>query len=515
MTHQPKSRDEDQANRASNRPSHLEILEHVDEAVLVRDLKGRIHYWNRGAEKLYGWAGADVIGLKDYELLAAGVGNEYRAAARAVLRYGRESRRLRQTTKQRRGLVVKSNWYPLENDLSIEPRFLVLNTDETERCLLEDYVRHAYRLASIGMLTGGAAHDLNNLLASMQLSLELLEAAAGDQGQERIIGLLRRSVEKSVELLQQLLLLASGEAGGRSSIRPQQLVKEMARFIAATHSKSIEVTSETSGDLPAVVADPAQLCQALVILCECASAAMPGGGELVLSATDVRFEDGFASMRQGARPGRYIRFDVSDTGRGIPWDRLARIFQLFSTDTHLDRGTDLGLWLVDVIAKEHGGFVEVAPREPAGTVSSVFLPVMTESSSPEPPPVAADRVPGCGELVLVVDDEDTIREVISKTLQHQGYRTAAAADGAEAVAVFADRRGEIAAVLMDLEMPVMNGRAAIRALRKLDPSCPIVALTGLVDRSSGIEGVESLHKPFTPPTLLRVVRALLAQRQAG
>ncbi|HSL82266.1 MAG TPA: response regulator, partial [Thermoanaerobaculia bacterium] len=281
--------------------------------------------------------------------------------------------------------------------------------------------------------------------------------------------------------------------------------------------KNIDLVVEAPEDLPAVSGDPTQLYQVLMNLAVTARDAMPRGGVHRLAARAVAVaEDEIPVQAPAAAPGPYVELAVSDTGTGIPAEVLDRVFEPFFTTKDPGAGTGLGLSTALTIVQSHGGFFEVESSDVEGSVFRVLLPAVPAASEEAE---AAEAKPeperGEGQLVLVVDDEPTIRDVCCETLEAYGYRALTAADGAEAVALFARYNGEVAAVLTDLAMPIMDGPSAIRSIRRLNRFVPILAMSGLADRHGldevGEHGISAfLEKPFAAEELLGHLREALA-----
>jgi CheY-like chemotaxis protein len=260
-----------------------------------------------------------------------------------------------------------------------------------------------------------------------------------------------------------------------------------------------------------VSGDEVQLQQVLINVAVNARDAMPNGGTLRLEAELEDLDDAYAAMVPGARSGRHVRITISDSGAGMDEAVLERIFEPFFTTKEPGRGTGLGMSTSHAIVLAHLGFIEVDSEVGQGTTFRVHLPVATELTAAPRPAVAGDVPRGGGELVLVVDDESSVRTVTQQTLEVAGYRVVTARDGAHAVAVYAERGDEIALVFTDVMMPVMDGTAAINALRRIDPDVRALATSGLTTHLRGLtEPAPFLAKPFTTEALLRAVASALA-----
>jgi two-component system cell cycle sensor histidine kinase/response regulator CckA len=240
--------------------------------------------------------------------------------------------------------------------------------------------------------------------------------------------------------------------------------------------------------------------------------AMPAGGKLTIKADNVSIDDNYARMNLEAKPGRFVLITIADSGMGISPKIINRIFEPFFTTKELGKGTGLGLSTALGIVKSHGGFINVYSEPSRGTQFKIYLPA-AESSFAVGADASASLPLGRGELILVVDDEIAIREITKGTLEAYGYRALTAADGTEAVALYAQHKDDIKVVLTDLMMPYMDGPVTIRALQKLNPNVRIIASSGLAENSRSIEGAKLfLPKPYTAERLLKALAEVIGPR---
>jgi CheY-like chemotaxis protein len=263
-----------------------------------------------------------------------------------------------------------------------------------------------------------------------------------------------------------------------------------------------------------VLGDPTQLHQVLLNLAVNARDAMPTGGTLTITVNNAVLDEHYAAMHIEARPGRHVVISVQDTGTGIPPEVRDKIFDPFFTTKAVGKGTGLGLSTSRAIVKSHGGFITVYSEVGRGTTFRVYLPA-ERAGSEAPTQKAPEAVPrGRGELILVADDEASIRQITGQTLQAFGYRVLLASDGADALALFASRRDEVALVITDLMMPVMDGVATIHALRRLKPDIRVIAASGLSTEAQRFSALNAgacdfLHKPYTAEAALILIARVL------
>lgn len=491
------------------------LLNKARDAILVIDLSGTVTFWNNSAERLYGWPREEVVNKLNAAALTQVELAAHDAALETALKEGEWQGELRQGTRDRREIVVESRW-SLVRDQENQPRsILVINTDITEKKRLETQFLRAQRLESIGTLAGGIAHDLNNVLTPILVSIRLLREMKGDAPPE-VLDTLEASAERGAGIVQQVLSFARGAEGEKLVLEIKHPLNEVLKMCRDVFPPGVQLRADLPEVLWPVVGDPTQLHQVFMNLALNARDAMPAGGLARFEAENLEIDENYARMQPDAKPGRYVMVAVSDSGTGIGPDVLTKIFEPFFTTKEVGKGTGLGLSTTLGIVRGHGGFLSVYSEIGKGSCFKVYLPAAECSIAPQPKGTDTPAPQGRGESILVVDDEPAIRDVIKATLQLNGYRVQIATDGAEGVAAFAEKRKRFGAVMIDLMMPYMDGIAAMRALRRIDPAVRLVAISGLVDQSrlaqiTEIGGVRFLAKPFTSEQLLETLRAVLQE----
>ncbi len=393
--------------------------------------------------------------------------------------------------------------------------------DLTEQKKLEHQFLRAQRMESIGTLAGGIAHDLNNILAPIMMAVQILKISVTHAQSRKILETIEISSKRGADIVRQVLSFARGVEGERLEIQPKHLLKDIEAIIKDTFPKNIRWETSMEGDTWTVIGDPTQLHQILLNLCVNARDAMPEGGTMTLAAENVTLDDQYAAMNIDAKAGRYVSISVTDTGIGIPPGIIDKIFDPFFTTKEVGKGTGLGLSTVIAIVKSHGGFINVYSEPGKGSCFKVYLPAIEAVvANSRQTGLLATLPRGKGELVLIIDDEASILTITTQTLEAFGYRTLTAGDGAEAVAIYAQRKDSIAVVLTDMAMPIMDGPATIRALLKINPAVRIIAATGLRTEGSEAKATETgiryfLAKPYTAATLLKTLRMVLGNGKAN
>ena len=490
------------------------LLDLAHDAIIVRDFATRqITFWNQGAERLYGWTRAEALGKSVSELLFRDP-DAVDAVSEELLATGKWRGELKQVNRDNGDVFVMGSATLVRDGQGHPSAVLTINTDITEMKTIEAQFLRAQRLEGIGTLASGVAHDLNNILAPILMVVPILQEALAGTRHERMISTLETCAQRGADVVRQVLTFARGVEGERVLLQTGHLVREMEKIARETFPRAITVRNCAPHDLWPVTGDATQLHQVLLNLCVNARDAMPEGGTLTLDAENFDLDTHYASMVPGAQAGPHLLLKITDTGTGIPRGVMDKIFDPFFTTKALGKGSGLGLSTVMGIARSHGGFVNVTSEAGRGTTFEVFLPASPDA---EPAAAADDAGPvpqGHGELILVTDDEAAIRDVMCAVLEKNGYQTLAAADGAEAIALYAQRRAEIGAVVTDLMMPHLDGLALSRALTRMNPEVPIIACTGLSEESRSAElralGVRGfLAKPHTAERLLRTLHEAL------
>ncbi|MCR6657486.1 MAG: response regulator [Opitutus sp.] len=495
-----------------------ELLNKAGDAIVAMDLSHRITYWNTSAERLYGWAAAEAVGRQIEELALSDVTTRFQAAEAEVLAKGEWRGEFSVTTKTGEAKFISSTWSLVRGADERPKLMLMIDTDITEQKKLEADLLRSQRMESIGLLAGGVAHDLNNALAPILMATELLRASTSDPEQQHLLDMIRGSAKRGADMVKQVLAFAKGAEGKRGQVQVRHLIREIEELCRQTFPKNIELRSEFTAEIWPVIADPTQLHQVLLNLTVNARDAMPKGGSITLTATNVTVDDSYARMSSpGAKPGSYVVIGVSDTGTGMSPEICERIFDPFFTTKGPEKGTGLGLATVQNILKNHGGFVTVKSTQGVGTEFRIHLPAeMSAVGAVEPAERPAPPM-GNGELVLVADDEAAIRNIAAQTLQTYGYTVLTAVNGAEAVALCAQHRDKLRVLIADLGMPVMDGLAAIHAVRSIAPHVMTIATSGLDAVSQEVKGTAvgvgahtNLNKPYSADQLLHAVHDVLA-----
>jgi PAS domain S-box-containing protein len=391
-----------------------------------------------------------------------------------------------------------------------------ISRDITERKKLEEQLLRAQRLESIGTLASGIAHDLNNILAPIMLCAPLVREQLAPE-HHGLANAIEKSAQRGADVIKQVLTFAKGVDGERAQLQPRYLTEEITEIARQTFPKLIRIILQQHDDVWQVNADATQLHQVLLNLCVNARDAMPNGGTLTVGAANIELDEHYLTMVSDAQPGRYVVFTVEDTGTGIPPEICGKIFDPFFTTKQVGKGTGLGLSTVRGIIKSHNGFVNVYSEPGKGTTFKVYLPAsgeqapLREMAGPEE---SAAVEQAHGEVILLVEDEQEISRATEAVLISKGYKVIHAADGTEALAIYARRGPEIALVLTDVMMPHLDGTALTRTLKKMNPAVRVVASSGngqdaRVAELRSLLPQSILIKPYTKEQLLKTLHDAL------
>ena len=490
------------------------LLDRANDAIFVRDLDDRIIYWNEGAERLYGWKREEAVGKNVHELLHNDPALIDDAASKAMTS-GQWSGELKHSTKDDKAIVVDSRW-TLVSDQNQKPvSIMEINTDITEKKNLEAQYLRAQRLESLGTLAGGIAHDFRNILTPVTIALGLMDQHLTTKEDHDMVAMLQKNLQRGTDLAKQLLTFTKGTEGDRVAISVPTLISEVEMTIKETFPRSIRIETKVEPNLPALMGDPTKLHQVLINMCINARDAMPFGGTLSIASGNAIIDKYYADQHPEAKAGSYVLLSVTDNGVGMPPEVMERLFEPFFTTKKPGEGTGLGLSTARSIVRSHGGFINVYSEVGEGTTFKIYLPTGDAKIDPQEKYKAQALLQGSGQTILLVDDEESIRIATSAVLKNNGYKVLEAGDGAEALAVYIKHNGDISAVLVDMAMPIMDGEATIRALKKLDPKLRIIGMSGLAEngRYSAMYNVTNdfMTKPFTAEKLLGALAKVMSK----
>jgi signal transduction histidine kinase len=434
--------------------------------------------------------------------------NEMRAA-----RHGRQMRNFETRYVHKEGHPVTLTWMGTWS----EPvrRHFFIGRDLTEKQAAEAQIRQVQKMDAIGQLTGGVAHDFNNILTVITGTIGILAEAVADKPDLAAIArLIDEAAERGANLTKHLLAFSRKQPLQPTEVDINGLMLEAAKLLHPTLGEHIEITPILADDAWAAMVDPNQLTTAILNLALNARDAMPNGGKLALESRNVYLDEGYAGMNSEVTVGHYVMVAVSDSGTGIPSHLLEKVFDPFFTTKGVGKGTGLGLSMVFGFVKQSGGHIKIYSEEGHGTSVKIYLPRATGSTQTAAEAQASSKIAGGNELILIVEDDAMVRKYVRTQIGGLGYATLEAANGAEALEVI-DANAQIDLLFTDVIMPgAMNGRQLVDEALKRRPGLKTLFTSGytenaIVHHGRLDSGVLLLAKPYRKSELARMIRTAL------
>lgn len=385
---------------------------------------------------------------------------------------------------------------------------------EADRARLETQLIRAQRMEAIGTLTGGIAHEFNNIMtAILGYGDFLLEGIDDGNPLRTYVNMIQTSAARATDLTRGLLTYSRKQIITPKPVDLNETVKSVEKLLAKLIGEDIGLKKILAEEEVMVMADPGQLEQVLINLATNARDAMPEGGFLTIDISRATLDNGFVISRGYGKPGEYGRISVSDTGIGMDDRTRERIFEPFFTTKELGKGTGLGLAIVYGIIKQHDGYIDVCGEPGKGTTFAIYLPMTGKAAVERKPSVSPPAREGT-ETVLVAEDDVSVRNLASEALEKAGYKVIVAEDGEEAVHRFLENKDTVHLLVFDVVMPKMNGQEAFREIRKVRPGLKVMFISGYsadLLRKGGMmeEGMNFFQKPISPNELARRVREIL------
>ena len=458
----------------------------------------------------------DAFRVAPREIVAHSVGDFFR-------RFGAE---LPAMSAHRRALGGKATRFEFEShdkiyEAHIVPRLdggrpvgtVGLAVDVSETRHLQEQLRAAQRMESIGRLAGGIAHDFNNVLGVIESCSALLASELQNVPMLEDVEIIRAATRKATDLVSQLLAFSRRQVRKPEVLDLNAVVADLGKMLQRVIGEDIKLQTSPGTGLGSVMADRGQLDQVVMNLVVNARDAMPNGGQIIIDCRNARMDDAYISRHAAGSPGPYVVLTITDTGMGMDRSTQARIFEPFFTTKSAGRGTGLGLATVYGIVKQSGGFIWVYSEPGRGSSFKVYFPRVDDLPPRRESRAAISNIGG-DETILLVEDDDDLRRVTRRILQNRGYTILEARHGGDALLLCERYTGEIDMLLTDVVMPQMNGRELSGRIRSLRPDMSVVYMSGYPDGAAVEQGLidvdaRFLAKPFTPQELLDCIRLVL------
>jgi PAS domain S-box-containing protein len=475
-----------------------ELAENIEEVFWLSAVdKQQILYISPGYEKIWG-RDCEAIYRNAQDWLLA-IHEEDRPGVAAALSkqplgtYDEEYRILRPDGEIR---WIRDRAFPIRNEDGSVDRIAGVAQDITQRRQLEDQLRQTQKMESIGLLAGGVAHDFNNLLTIISSNAQLLNRLVPDLPEMNdVLDEIHHTVRRATSLTRQLLTFSRQVVTEPVIVELNEVVRDTDKMLCRLLGEDIDVTTKLDPYAGRIRVDPNQLVQVIVNLAVNARDAMPGGGCLVLETRAVEYDETAPHDRISLPSGKYCVLALTDTGVGMTPEIQSRIFEPFFTTKGVGRGTGLGLAVVHGIVAQSGGLIDVASTPDLGTTFRIFLPMVAASALPRAKPLRAGR-DGDGQRILIVEDEEKVRSVVSRLLRRRNFNVLEAPDGQAALDLLFTPGVEVDLVMTDVVMPRMDGPQFVARLRERFPTMPVLYTSGHTDDALLLRGIQQAEVPF-------------------
>ncbi|MFZ7112477.1 MAG: hybrid sensor histidine kinase/response regulator [Desulfatiglandales bacterium] len=492
------------------------FLDSSPDAIVIYDLEGKTCYINPAFTRSFGWTKEDVRG-KPIPMIPESEKERTMAMVHALIREGLSYQgfETKRFTKDGRLREVSISASGVDDQHGRISGILVILRDISEKKALEAQLTHAHKMEAIGTLAGGIAHDFNNILQAISGYTQILLMSKSPEDPEYSkLKAIDRSSQKASELTKQLLVFSRKVQSELRQVDLNHSVRAVSELLKRTIPKMISIELKLDEDLRAINADPVQIEQIIMNLGVNARDAMPEGGKLVIETSNIRLDERYCKTHVGAKMGQYVLMRITDTGFGMDEETLNHIFEPFFTTKDVGKGTGLGLAMVYGIVNNHGGYVTCSTQPGIGTTFDVYFPVLSMEKVERVEEEKADQQVARGsERILLVDDEQTVLEVVQDILDRFGYHTLTAASGEEAIEIYRQKGHDIDMVILDLNMPGMGGHKCLKELLWIDPGAKVIIASGYSDNKRVQETLQAgaagfISKPYKYKDILKKIRGV-------
>jgi hypothetical protein len=486
------------------------LLDQAHDAIFMLDLDKHVRYWNKGAERLYGYSSAEMDGKKISEYIYDESGaKDFQQAYEQTMQNAEWSGELHQ--RKRGGAVIISDcrWTLVRNSNSESTGILQVCTDVTERKRMESRFLRAQRVESIGIFASGMVHDLNNVFSPMLIGVQILKRKLHDQRSRRLLNNIESSARYGSEMAHQVLSFVKGAEGVHTRLHPQKIIKDIFRQLEHIIPDNIRMHSRVSDTISSVMGDETQLRQVLINLCTNARDAMLHGGGLTVTAENTFVNKEMADDFTNSSEGEYVVFSISDTGAGIPSSELDKIFEPFYTTKELGKGTGLGLSISIGIVKGHNGFISVESVKGKGSTFKIFLPALTGTHTDSE---GAEIRPDIHQpLLFVACSESEYNYKLFDDLEDHGYEPLFAVGKAQVRETLLQNLGKIQVVVFDgfimEETPIL-----MKDVLKLEPHAKMIVMATKTQMDEmKTSGTPRLHAVLKDPVSITLILNAIQQ----
>jgi two-component system, cell cycle sensor histidine kinase and response regulator CckA len=510
-------RDVTERIRSQKMLSHMAtVLEQMAELVVVTDLEGRIVMANQACELISGYSRDELLG-KTPRIFKSGqhspefFENMWKSILQGETWSGQITNRKKDGNLAQESMTIS----PVRDKEGKIINFVSIRRDISKQLKLEEQIQHSQKMESIGRLAGGVAHDFNNLLTVINGTSELLlyDLPTNSPARAQVKEILHAGT-RAAQLTRQLLTFSRRQVVAPQICDINRVVVEMKSLLQRLIGEDIKLLSALDPALQKTEIDPGQLEQIVVNLAVNARDAMPEGGTLILETANVELDEGYTSRHAGMNPGQYVMLAITDTGKGIPPEIRSKIFEPFFTTKELGKGTGLGLSTVYGIVDSYKGNIWVYSEMGKGTVFKIYFPANTSPPESARATTAPVQLRGDNQVVLLVEDEESVRRLGKAILERAGYQVYEARDGKEALEMITSTNQKIDLLITDVIMPKMSGRQLVEEAQQLIPQVKVLFISGYTDQIFAhtddlAPGMAFVQKPFSTEEILKKIRLVL------
>ena len=496
-------------------------VEQSIEAVMITDRNGKIQYINPAFEHISGYRKEEVIGRDTKFLKSDRLDSSFYKDSLTAIRTGKPWKgRLLSQRKDGQTFYEDVAISPVRDSSGEIVNFVDVGHDVTENVELQMQLLQAQKMESLGTLAGGIAHDFNNLL-QVVLGYSEFMLQRKREGEPDYDGLQKiyQAGKRGADLVKSLLTFSRKVETKFAPVNLNQEITQVQYLLSRTIPKTIKIDLHLSGNLESIQADPSQVGQILMNLGVNARDAMPDGGTLTIETESVQLDKEYCSSHLEAMPGSYVLLTVSDTGQGMDKKTLSHIFEPFFSTKEVGKGTGLGLAIVYGIVKQHDGHIMCYSEPGYGTTFKIYLPAIQKEKELQTATFET-AIPGGTETILLVDDEESIRELGAELLDSFGYKVITAGNGKEALEIYRVEKDRISLILLDLIMPVMDGKKCLEEILRVDSNAKVIIASGYSENgpANGVMAVGAkgfVQKPYNMRPLLNTIREILDNDLSG
>jgi len=492
----------------------------ISECLCITDLEGSIIFSNKAFQKSFQFNKKELKNV-NFDHLCQRPEKFAQEIRPRTLKSGKWEGEIRCRTKEGRLFPFSLSTSTINDDQGTPALVIIVGKDITERKQLEEQLRQSQKMEAVGQLAGGVAHDFNNLLIVISgYADNLLKTTLEEDPQRKKILQISKAAERAAALTRQLLAFSRKQILQPQKVDINLLISDLEKMLRRLIGENIELKTNLDPNTSKIVADPGQIEQVLMNLVVNARDAMPNGGKLIIETANGVLTEEESRMHKGSQPGNYVFLTIRDNGCGMDNTTIARIFEPFFTTKDQGKGTGLGLSTVYGIVKQSNGYIMVDSDPGKGTVFKILMPRVVDEVQSRQHPVtenneqnAQTAVDG-NETILVVEDEEQVRELVCEMLESFGYRIIEADNGKDAIDIYNRNRDSIKLILTDVIMPQMSGKQFIQSLDEMNPETRVLFMSGYTDSAIDHHGIldpdtKFIQKPFTPVDLLKKVREVL------